>query len=217
MQVSVTTAQSPWPLVLLRRRDGHRYPNYYLIIISRSLDTGVPVKRFDGNVLALDLATVTGWAWGKPGSVPKFGHERFAKKDEDRPVAYRRFRLWLDLFCSAHPPALIVYESPAVPAFLGGKTNINTTKLLFGLCEHLEEWAHEKFPLREAMVSQVRAHFIGRNLKSAIAKELTQARCRELGWPVENADQADAVALWDYQCAFLRPDLAVSGTPLFSR
>jgi hypothetical protein len=146
-----------------------------------------------------------------------FGHERFSAKGDERPVAYRKFRLWLDLFCSARPPSLIVFESPAVPSYLGGKTNLGTTKLLFGLCEHLEEWAWQKFPLREATASQVRCHFIGRNLKSAIAKPLTVARCRERGWTVETTDEADACALWSYQCAFLRPDLAVRDTPLFER
>lgn len=175
------------------------------------------MKKVDGSVLALDLATVTGWAYGQPGEKPTCGHERFAKQGEERPTAYRTFRLWLDLFCSARPPTVIVYESPAVPAFLGGKTNINTTKLLFGLCENLEEWAWQKFELREASVAQVRAHFIGRNLKSNIAKELTVARCRERGWTVATPDEADACALWDYQCAFLRPDLAALHTPLFER
>ena len=35
------------------------------------------MKDFTGNVLALDLATVTGWAYGRPGAVPIFGHLRF--------------------------------------------------------------------------------------------------------------------------------------------
>jgi hypothetical protein len=174
-------------------------------------------KKFDGSVLALDLATVTGWAWGQPGSLPKFGHERFAKQGEPRPVAYRKFRLWLDLFCSARRPDLIVFESPAVPSFMGGKTNIETIRLLMGLAEHLEEWAWEKFELREATTAQVRAHFIGRNLRSNVAKPLVMARCRERGWMVETTDEADACALFSYQCAFLRPDLAWQDTPLFER
>jgi hypothetical protein len=173
--------------------------------------------KFDGYVLALDLATTTGWAWGQPGSTPLFGHDRFAKIGQSRAVVYRRFRLWLDLFCGARKVDLIVFESAAVPSFMSGKTNVDTTKLLFGLTEHLEEWAHERFELREASVSQIRSHFIGRNLQSRIAKPLVLAKCRERAWNVTTDDEAAACALWDYQVCCLRPDLGIASTPLFER
>ena len=170
---------------------------------------------FKGNVLALDLATVSGWAHGKPGAMPKFGHERFARSGESRAVAYNRFRLWLSLFCSAHRTDLICFESP-VATFLPN-TGITTIKLLIGLCEHLEFWALEhEIELREASVSAVRAHFIGRNLKSAIAKPLVMARCRERGWMAETHDESDALSLWDYQISCLRPEIGTRSTPLFS-
>jgi hypothetical protein len=171
---------------------------------------------FKGAVLALDLATVSGWAWGKPGATPKFGHERFAKAGESRAVAYKRFRLWLSLFCSAKKVELVCFESP-VATFLPN-TSIHTIKLLIGLCEHLEFWALEhEIELREASVAQVRSHFIGRNLKSAIAKPLVLARCRERGWLAETTDEADALALWDYQISCLRPEYGTRSTPLFEK
>ena len=148
------------------------------------------MSKFTGSVLALDLATVTGYAFGKPGSSPKFGHHRFAKTGQPRPAAYKQFRLWLDLWCSARKTDLIVFESPAVPTYMMGQTNVGTTKLLFGLCEHLEEWAYNKIELREASVSQVRSHFIGRNLKGAVARPITMARCHERGWKVETSDRS---------------------------
>ena len=98
---------------------------------------------------------------------------------------------------------------------MGGKTNIDTTRLLFGLAEHLEEWCYERVELRQATVSQVRAHFIGSNMKAKIAKPLTLERCRDIGWVVETTDEADAAALWSYQCALLNPQLAWRHTPLF--
>jgi hypothetical protein len=170
---------------------------------------------FSGSVLALDLATTTGWAYGKPGAVPVFGSHRFVKKGEPRAPAYRAFRLWLDLFLSAHKTDLVVFESPALPMVMHGRTNIDTIKLLIGLAEHLEEWCYDRFELREATVSQVRAHFIGSNMKSKIAKPMTLDRCHELDWNVETTDEADACALWSYQCCYLRPDIAVAQTPLF--
>lgn len=178
------------------------------------------MKNFTGTVLALDLATVTGWAYGRPGQMPSFGHLRFVGQGTSRAGLYRAFRSWMDAVWKNvrdHQPDLIVYESSAVPSIMAGKTNIDTIKTLIGLAEHLEEWAYNRVELREASVSQVRAHFIGRNMKANIAKPMTMERCKELGWDVENHDEADACALWDYQCSFLRPDLAPRTTPLFQR
>ena len=172
---------------------------------------------FEGRVLALDLATTTGWAFGAPGSIPQFGHLRFSKPGSARPVTYRAFRTWLEDRWNVrdHQPDLVVYESPAVPSIMAGKTNIDTIKLLVGLAEHLEEWCHKKVELREARVADVRVHFIGQNMKSAYAKQKTLEQCVMLGWKVETADEADACALWDFQCAWLNPRLAAHSTPLF--
>jgi hypothetical protein len=174
---------------------------------------------FEGRVLALDLATTTGWAHGAPGSIPQFGHLRFSKPGSSRAVTYRGFRNWLDEKWGGRDdiPDVIVYESPAVPSIMAGKTNIETIKVLVGLAEHLEEWAHGKTDLREARVADVRVHFVGSNMKSAFAKQKTYEQCRMLGWEVENFDQADACALWDYQCAWLNPRLAAHSTPLFKK
>lgn len=176
------------------------------------------MTKFTGTVLALDLATITGWAHGKPGEAPNFGSVQFGKPGTSRAKIYRAFREWLETVWNArnHQPDLIVFESPAVPSIMGGRTHVDTTKMLFGLSEHLEEWAYEKFELREASVSQVRSHFIGGNFKSKIAKPMVMERCVELGWKTETYDQSDACALWDYQCCFLRPELAVMTTRLFA-
>jgi hypothetical protein len=169
-------------------------------------------------ILALDLATVTGWALGAVGSDPTFGHMRFAKRGEPHAKAYRELRLWLDKMLAWNKAVnLIVYESPAVPSFMGGKTNIDTTRLLFGLAENLEEFCHDRVELREASVSQVRAHFIGQNLKSKIAKPMTMEKCRDLGWMCTSTDESDACALWSYQCGLLDPMTSLQVSPLFRR
>ena len=127
------------------------------------------------------------------------------------------YRQWLDGMWGKRDeiPDLIVYESPAVGSHMGGKTNVETLKLLSGLAEHLEEWCWGKTELREASVSQVRSHFIGRNYPAKIGKPMVFERCQELGWPVTTTDESDAAALWDYQCCFLAPELAVRTTRLF--
>jgi len=172
-------------------------------------------KGFVQTVLALDLATTTGYAFGKPRSTPKFGHMRIALKGWSRARAYRELRSWLGDFVHYNKIDLIVYESPAIPMQMGGRTTIETVRLLIGLAENLEEWAEGLCELREASVSQVRSHFIGRNFKSAIAKPMTMEKCRALGWMCESHDESDACALWDYQCSWLDPTHAIKGTPLF--
>ena len=172
---------------------------------------------FEGRVLALDLATTTGWCFGAPGSIPRFGHLRFAPTGASRALIYRNFRRWLEEKWNVRgqQPDVIVYELPAVPSIMAGKTNIDTIKLLIGLGEHLEEWCRDKVELREARVADVRTHFIGRNMKSAMAKQATFDQCRMLGWDVKNFDEADAAALWDYQICWLNPRIAAHSTPLF--
>jgi hypothetical protein len=172
---------------------------------------------FTGRVLALDLATTTGWAYGVPGSIPQCGHVRFSKPGSTRAQTYRAYRNWLDETWGKREeiPEHIVYESPAIGMQMQGKTNIDTLRLLGGLAEHLEEWAYRKTTLSEATVSKVRAHFIGQNMKAKIAKPLTLERCQQMGWPATTTDDADACALWSYQCAWLNPQLAWRHTPLF--
>jgi hypothetical protein len=175
---------------------------------------------FEGRVLALDLASVTGYAYGVPGSIPQCGHLRFSKPGSSRAQTYRAFREWLDSAWGRKIPDIIVYELPMHPLHVRGKTTFETTKLLIGLAEHLEEWSYEKAELREATVGQVRSHFIGRNMNGVIAKRETFERCKILGWPVETKDESDACALWHYQCAWLNPKLSAlpfKVLPLFKR
>jgi hypothetical protein len=176
------------------------------------------MTKFTGSILALDIATVTGWALGRPDKAPKFGFARIGKQGGERCNLYRSFRIWIESFVNTHAVKLIVYESPAAPMVMAGRTNIETIKRLIGMCEHLEEWCvGTGIELREASVQQVRAHFIGSNMKSVQAKAATIARCHELGWMVTNDNEGDACALWDYQRCCLRPDIAVATTPLFER
>ena len=167
---------------------------------------------FTGRVLALDLATTTGFAYGAPGSIPRFGHIRFTKAGSSHAETFRAFRQWLESDWNQgikNVPDAVVYESPAVPTIMSGRTNINTIRLLVGLCAHLEEWCHGKVDYcHEARVADVRNHFVGSNMKSNAAKAKTMARCRMLGWEVTTYDEADACALWFYHCGWLNPRLA---------
>jgi len=173
-------------------------------------------SKYNGEILALDVATVTGWCYGRPGDIPRCGHLRFGKVGGERAAAYRELRTWLTDFATVSRVKLMVYESAAIPMVMQGKTNADTIKKLIGLVEHIEEWAYGRVELREASVQQVRAHFLGSNrYKSDQAKQMTFDRCCANGWPVTTKDESDACALWSYQVACIRPDIAAKMTPLF--
>ena len=144
----------------------------------------IEAMSFTGVVLALDLASTTGWAAGMPGDTPAFGHVRLSKPGGSRAATYRSFREWLDVM--PRMPDIIVYELPMQPLHMKLHTNIDTSKLLMGLAEHLEEWALGKTELREATVGQVSVTFHRPELKSAIAKPKTVQTCIDRGWPVEH-------------------------------
>lgn len=55
-------------------------------------------------------------------------------------------------------------------------------------------------------VGTIRAYFIGNGgLPGPEGKRLVQQRCNQLGWPYQNADHADANAVWAYGMSQLYP------------
>lgn len=174
---------------------------------------------FDGLVLALDLATTTGYAHACPGQKPMFGSLRFGKTGTPRDASYRMFRIWIDEILTSLEPDLVVFESAAIASALGGKTTAETIKRLIGYCEHLEEICFQRVELREANVRSVRGFFLGGAVqKRDAAKAATIERCKVMGWDVgDDHDAADACALWAYQVSCLRPDIAATMAPLFGK
>jgi hypothetical protein len=173
-------------------------------------------NAFNGVVLALDLATTTGWARGKPGEAPTCGALRFGKPGTEHCKIFRAYRDWLDAVITPDVQR-VVYESSMVPMIMQGRTRIETVRLLVGMAMICEELCCDRVELREASVSDVRSFFIGSNMKREKAKPLVMERCHALGWDCEDDNAADAAALWSYQVSFMRPDLAHTFSPLFTR
>lgn len=163
------------------------------------------------NVLALDLATKTGWAYGKANAAkPKSGSIKFGEDGWSRPHRYREFRGWVAGFCNLVKPDLIVFER----AFVG--KNVQVARFLYGLSEHLEELLYDcGIPVHEASVSEIRHHFCGRSPRGDEGKELVKQTCRTLGWTFDDDNAADACALWDYQRSIIAPKFSARSTPLF--
>jgi hypothetical protein len=169
-------------------------------------------------VLALDLASVSGWAVGEPGGNPAHGSHRFASKGASHEAIFAKAMDWADEIIGMCKPGLIVWEAP-LAGFKGGKTTNDVTTVLFGLPAVIGAVAyqHGVYDIRKADTAAVRHHFIGCNPKRAKAKPMVMCQCRAMGWEIEDDNEADALATWSYMCALLNPRLALAPTPLFGR
>lgn len=170
-------------------------------------------------VLALDLASTSGWAVGEPGGTPISGSIRFASKGASHEAIFANATQWMEAGIALHAPSLVVWEAPLATSFRRGTSNIDTTTLLFGLPAIVGAVAYLRgvFDLRKASTRDVRMHFIGQNPKGHIGKKLVMRQCRAMGWNPIDDNESDALALWHYMCALIEPKLAIAPTPLFVR
>ena len=173
--------------------------------------------REGGSILALDIASRTGWAFGRPGELPKSGSVRLAPPGSSNGTVGRGMLRWLADFLSAESPNALYYEVPIDPRHMGSKTNFKTARLLIGLPFLVEAIAEARglFYQREAGVQNVRKHFVG-TPRPKDKKQSVLARCRLLGWKPEDDNAADALALWDFACAIEAPRAAIMTAPLFA-
>ena len=151
-------------------------------------------------ILALDLASTTGWACGEAGKAPTHGYIRFASPGAAHEAVFASALAWTNRMIDQYKPNTVVWESPLSTSFKFGRTNINTTTLLYGLPAVVgaAAYSREIYNCRRADTRDVRMHFIGQNLKRDAAKAATVLRCQQLGWNVTDDNEADALAIWHY-------------------
>jgi hypothetical protein len=170
-------------------------------------------------IMALDLASVSGWAFGEPGGTPVHGSVRFARAGSSHEAIFARAYEWTHNKITYCAPTTIVWEAPLATSFSKGSTNSNTTTLLYGLPAVVGAAAYLRgiYDIRKADTKSVRLHFLGKNPKRAQAKRLTVMQCRAMGWEVSDDNEADALATWHYMCSLVEPKLALQPVPLFGR
>ena len=157
-------------------------------------------------IIALDLATHTGWAEGVPGKPPVLGSIRFGSPGSSHEEAFAEAMTWIGERVLAFPPRLLVMEAPLPPSLMRGQTNADTARKLMGLAAIIGGTAHKLgcWNIREASVADVRHYFLGkRNIPSKDAKRATLAKCRDMGLEPKNDNEADAAALFFYTCSKL--------------
>jgi hypothetical protein len=170
-------------------------------------------------ILALDLARTSGWAFGEPGAEPVHGSIQFAAKDASHEAVFYKAMIWSNARIVEFKPDLIVWEAPLATSFTRGKTNTDTTTLLYGLPAIVGAMAYsfKIYDVRKADTAKVRGHFLGCNPKREEAKAMTVKQCGVMGWNVEDDNEADALATWSYMCSLLEPKQAMRPTPLFGQ
>ena len=165
-------------------------------------------------VLFLDLARISGYAAGGLRGVEGFGIFELPQTHENigryLNIADRRVQALVDRF----QPAALAFEAP----WLNGRrdTIVNLRKLS-GLANVAEQVAdRNEIECREALVHDICIHFLGRgyrNLKAA-KKISTKVKCRELGWEVQDDNDADALAGLSYILACKHPIKALETVPM---
>ena len=176
-------------------------------------------------ILALDIATKTGWAHdgpepGRPltGTFRAPSPEGDAECGFDFGRTFAGYRQWLVRMIGIVKPATVAFEAP-LQIVQGQRskvaTNQNTIRILFGLAA-ITEMAITECGLRayEANVQAVKRHFAGHGHAD---KAAMLGRCRQLGWAAEDHNAADAAALWSLVKSLQEPQWSPNSTPLFGR
>ena len=173
-------------------------------------------------ILAIDLATRTGWCRGHVGEFPEFGSVNFGKTGKVincSDAVFASAMAWMSDLIADDVPDVVIIESLLPPEAMKNRTSRQVRDRLAGLHGVIRAVARWRGvgEIAEASVGQVRAHFIGtRSLGRDQAKKAVVARCHRLGWDVDNDNEADACALWSYACALADPHLALQLVPLFN-
>ena len=158
-------------------------------------------------ILALDIATTTGFATGKVGEIPVAGSVRFGRDNASANAVFGHALTWLSEILEPKPrPDIVVIESMLSPEATQGHSSRDVRDRLAGLHGVMRAVAHLRgvYNISEASVDDVRAHFIGlRHLKRKQAKAEVVARCHQMGWATFDDNAADALALWSYQVALI--------------
>jgi hypothetical protein len=151
-------------------------------------------------VLALDIATVTGWCVGVPGGAPLLGSVRLEGNGVTDGALGCALIDWLSDRIGFYDPSLVVYEAP-LPG--GQHSSINAGRIALGLvtATQIVCW-RRRVRCVPANVNTVRAKVLGNGHSK---KPEVAAWCTIQGWTVPmvggspDLDATDAAVLWAYQ------------------
>lgn len=169
-------------------------------------------------VMAWDLATLCGVAFGAAGDRPRattihLGNGLKGKKGFTEEQKWDTFQKGARDLLRVHRPDILVFEAP-----IGGGGRVDY--FLIGLSVLLRlEASRAGLSAEPVMISSVRKHFLGKALGTRDfpdldvnrkgdkdrarerIKQLVIRRCQHLGWTPRDDNEADAMAVFDWaQC-----------------
>lgn len=173
------------------------------------------------SVIALDLNSKRcGVACGgeRDGAPRCYSWPLFGMASEDDMA-----RSWAVLYtsisdlCKVIHPRFVYYEAPFNPQDGKGHTNAQAIRSGLSLAAiAMAAGRNSGAVTKPGHTQSWRKTFVGQG-RPADPKEATLARCRLLGWKVNNHDEADAAGLWAHAMSLHFPKWAPKSTPLFGR
>lgn len=172
-----------------------------------------------GEILGIDLSSSSaGFAYGTPGAAPHLWTVDFLR-DGDLHDFYGNLTAYTATFLRDNPVKLIAIEEPLAPSAMKGRSNHDTTMMTIGgYAIVIGIVKCKKIPYYPVRSETWRKHFIGlgrlTHIETSAArrkeyKRLAVQRCRQLGWRVDNDDEAEAAGIFDWAGAThmsARPD-----------
>ncbi len=152
------------------------------------------------NILALDLATKTGWAHIENGQLRSSGMIDFTKKrGEDNGILFLKFRKWLLEFLNNYNIDVIPYEQAH---FRGGAA----TELCVGMQTHCQSAAREMgcnlYPVHTGTL-KLWATGHGNSPKSKVMKKAEQLANKS----IKDDNESDAICIGFMASEELTPDI----------
>jgi hypothetical protein len=161
-----------------------------------------------GEVLGIDLSSRSaGFAYGAPGEKPRLWSVDFMR-DGDVHDFYGNLTAYTATVLRDNPIKLVAIEELIAPSAMAGRSNNDVTMTTVGgYAIVIGIIKCKKIPYQPVRVETWRKHFIGIGKLTHIkkpaerrkeGKRLAVQRCRQLGWKVDNDDEADAAGIWDW-------------------
>lgn len=153
-------------------------------------------------LLALDLATNTGWCAGDGSSDPELGTVRMPSTGEEIGPFGDFFERWLNIKLDELQPSMVMFEAPLLPGakigddghLVKAPTSIATTRKLQGLAWSVEVQCHRRrLEVREVYGATVKKELSGSGRGQ---KPDMMAAARRCGLAPKSFDEADAFGVW---------------------
>lgn len=143
-------------------------------------------------ILALDVASTTGWACGPVGGDPIYGHFALRPGGEWPGRVFSNYRRWLERQIDVLTPRRIYAEDQFMPR------SLIVAQRLLGLRAITQMVSDERdIPLRWVPVQSLSGFFTGQGgMRSAAKKVEFMAVARRYGWHPQVSDEADALAVF---------------------